>query len=35
MSIGAVSMGGIFYRFITKAATRQASERYSLNEKIN
>ncbi len=35
MVIGAVSLGGIFYRFITKAATRQVTERYSLDEKIN
>jgi hypothetical protein len=35
MVIGAVSLSGIFYRFIMKAAARQASERYSLDEKIN
>jgi hypothetical protein len=27
--IGAVSLGGIFYRFITKAAARQAAEHSS------
>lgn len=33
--IGAISLGGIFYRFITKAAVRQTSSHYSLDEKIN
>jgi hypothetical protein len=35
MVIGAVSFGGIFYRFITKAAARQAAEHYRLDDKIN
>ena len=33
--IGAMSLGGIFYRFVTKAAARQTSSRYSIDEEIN
>ncbi|HEY9161704.1 MAG TPA: hypothetical protein VIS94_11520 [Desulfomonilia bacterium] len=33
--IGAVSLAAISFRFISRAASRQASERYSLDEKVN
>ncbi len=33
--IGVVSLAAISYRFIARAAARQAAERYSLDEKIN
>jgi hypothetical protein len=33
--IGVVSLAAISYRFFARAAARQTSERYSLDDKIN